>query len=220
MEFMKLKKLTFINKRYGRKALLHFIKYSLINKIYFYKELQCFSLTEKMFKMESINTSSTYSARKLSKNEVHLYAQNTLYEMPPSFVERAMHKQDACYAIFDNEQLATYVWCSEKPTRINSALKVHFNPEWIYIYKGFTLPQYRGKRFLATIMNKILSDYTQAGYKGLVSYVESNNFSSLQAVRQMGYQSFGSVSIKQYGTQLAISHDPSCKDFNFTVKNM
>jgi hypothetical protein len=42
-------------------------------------------------------------------------------------------------------------------------------------------------------MTLALQEYLGRGFKGLVSYVESNNFSSLSSVVRMGYEIFGTI---------------------------
>ena len=46
-------------------------------------------------------------------------------------------------------------------------------------------------------MTMALQHYLGKGYKGLVSYVESNNFSSLTSVARMGYETFGTIYVSR-----------------------
>src|SRR5262249_50981302 len=99
-------------------------------------------------------------------------------------------------------------------------LKLHFNPEYIYMYKGFTHDNYRGQRLHAIGMNLALREYLNRGYRGLVSYVESNNFASLKSVYRMGYKDFGTVYIlKMLGEKLIYS-SPGCKKYDFYVSEI
>jgi hypothetical protein len=49
-------------------------------------------------------------------------------------------------------------------------------------------------------MTMALQAYLARGFRGLVSYVESNNFASLKSVVRMGYEIFGTIAVlKAFG---------------------
>ncbi len=138
--------------------------------------------------------------------------------LTPDFVEEALSKGDECYAICDGGALASYGWYSSKPTRIDPPeLFLRFSPDYIYMYKGFTHPRYRGQRLHAIGMTLALNEYLSRGSKGLVSYIESNNFDSLKSSFRMGYEAFGSIFVlKSFGRCLSYS-TPGCARFEFHV---
>ncbi len=127
-------------------------------------------------------------------------------------------KGDYCYAILDGEKLASYGWYSTKPTSINPELVLYFNDQWVYMYKGYTHPGYRGQRLHAIGMAKALEAFTKKGFKGLISYVETNNFASLKSVYRMGYRNFGKVRILKIFGRYFIKSDEGCSAYDFTVK--
>jgi len=48
-----------------------------------------------------------------------------------------------------------------------------------------------------------LEAYLKRGFRGLVSYVESNNFSSLNSIHRMGYGIFGTIYVlRPFGVTL------------------
>jgi hypothetical protein len=122
-------------------------------------------------------------------------------DLPESFLVEALAKGDECYGILYGETLAAYGWYSRGATRIDpSDLALHPGDRYVYMYKGFTHPGHRGRRLHAIGMTLALQHYLSRGFQGLVSYVESNNFSSLNSVLRMGYEAFGSVYIlKAFG---------------------
>ena len=63
-----------------------------------------------------------------------------------------------------------------------------------------------------------LQHYLARGLRGLVSYVESNNFSSLKSVFRMGYAEFGSVHVVQiFG--LSLTHATAgCRRYGFRIE--
>lgn len=138
-------------------------------------------------------------------------------EMTPEFVERALLRGDECFGIFDGERLASFGWYSSRPTSIDSELYLYFDSAWMYMYKGFTLGAYRGKRLHGIGMSLALREYTARGSKGLISYVEANNFASLRSTEKMGYKRFGSVYVARVGGRVATWSTPGCKPYGFRV---
>jgi hypothetical protein len=115
-------------------------------------------------------------------------------EMPESFLEEALSKGDECFGLLAGDSLAAYGWYSRGPTRIDPpGLAFHPGGGYVYMYKGFTRVSHRGRRLHAVGMTLALQGFLTKGCKGLVSYVESNNFSSLNSVQRMGYGIFGTI---------------------------
>lgn len=159
-----------------------------------------------------------YSATFLSESVLRKCSADPEYEMSSDFLNEALSKGDECYAICDGETLAAYGWYSTKPTRIDlPGMFVHFGREYVYMYKGFTHTRYRGQRLHAIGMSRALQNYRSRGFRGLVSYVESNNFASLKSCARMGYAVFGTVYVgKSLGRYFQHS-SRGCEEFGFHV---
>jgi hypothetical protein len=141
------------------------------------------------------------------------------HELAPSFVDDALAKGDECYGILVGDQLASYGWYSRRPTRIDPpALMLHFNERYIYMYKGFTDIRHRGRRLHAIGMARAMEHYLELGYKGLVAYVESNNFSSLKSVRRMGYVEFGAIGVLRIFGRYMMYASHGCRSFDFRIE--
>src|SRR5258708_4816483 len=110
------------------------------------------------------------------------------YEMSESVLREAFAKGVERCEFLDDPVLAAYGWYSNKPTAIHPPqLTLHFDNRYIYMYKGFTHVKYRGQRLHAIAMTRALEAFLAKGHKGIVSYVEWNNFSSLKSSYRMGY---------------------------------
>jgi len=159
-----------------------------------------------------------YAAGFLSETQIRQFALNPENEMSETFVEEALSRGDQCFAICVGAALAAYGWYSFRPTPIGlSDLYLRFGPSWVYMYKGYTHPRYRGERLHAIGMSMALQHYVSNGFRGLVSYVESTNFDSLRSVFRMGYQCFGSVYIARLLGRFAAACSPGCEKFQFRV---
>ncbi len=116
------------------------------------------------------------------------------------------------------DDLAAYGWYSNKPTTLDfEGLRLQFDDKYIYMYKGFTAPEHRGQRLHAIGMTRALEAYLQRGYRGIVSYVEWNNFASLKSCYRMGYRHLGNVVIAGVRGHYILRHDAGCEALAFRV---
>jgi hypothetical protein len=133
------------------------------------------------------------------------------FELWPAFLRDAARRGDRCYALFQGETLASYGWYSDRPSSIDDNLLIHFDPVYAYMYKGYTVPAYRGLHLHAVGMCRALRD-------GLISYVQSNNFASLRSVARMGYRIFGTVFLVRLGGRNLTYATRGCRDDDFWVE--
>jgi len=141
------------------------------------------------------------------------------YQMSDGFLREAFAKGDECYGILDGPVLAAYGWYSNRPTAIDApGVTLHFNPRYIYMYKGFTHVKYRGERLHAVAMTRALAAYLAKGYAGLVSYVEWNNFSSLKSCYRMGYRDFGNLYLVRLLDRYFVDASRSCAQYGFHLE--
>ena len=137
-------------------------------------------------------------------------------------IDEAMARGDRCYAICDEDDaLMSYGWYSTRPTRLTEIPGepvLHFDPSYAYMYNTFTRPEYRGRRLHAIGMAAALEECTKAGLKGLVSYVDSSNFSSLKSCYRMGFACFGHVIMLKVGSHHVWRATPGCKEYDFRVE--
>jgi hypothetical protein len=139
------------------------------------------------------------------------------YDLTAEFLDEALGKGDECYAIVDGDEPAAYGWYAHSPTPMSDGLVVQFDPAYVYMYKGLTLDAYRGRRLHAIGMTRALAAYQARGFKGLVSYIESDNLNSLKSSYRMGYVDFGRVFIIRVLGRYITFRTPGCAAFGFGV---
>ncbi|MGE0867698.1 MAG: GNAT family acetyltransferase [Kofleriaceae bacterium] len=138
-------------------------------------------------------------------------------ELTPAFVRAALAKGDRCFGLFDGDALVSFGWYSQLPTRISDDLVLHFDPSWVYMYKGYTLRRWRGKRLHGIGMALAMRAYVDDGARGLISYVRSNNFESLRSTERMGYRRFGDIYLVTMFGQCHSWATPGCARYQFRV---
>jgi hypothetical protein len=142
------------------------------------------------------------------------------YEMSPAFCDDAFARGDRCFALYDGDRLASFGWYSTQPTHISDGLVLHFEPAWVYMYKGFTHPDYRGKRLHGIGMSLALRAVTESGSRGLISYVKSNNFQSLRSIERMGYRIFGDIYLARVMGKAVTWASQTCKPYGFRLESV
>jgi hypothetical protein len=174
---------------------------------------------------------ASYEAGFLEPATIWRYAAEPGMDMPESFVRRALAVNDECFAIRDGDILAAYGWYSTSANHFSDGLVLHFSRDWVYMYRGFTHPAYRGQRLHAIGMTLALAAYQRRGFKGLVSCVEAHNTASLASVYRMGYRDFGTIYGLRIGNLVGARHSksrllsheivyctPGCKRFGFRLE--
>ncbi|CAI8955832.1 hypothetical protein [Methylocaldum szegediense] len=204
-------------RRLGFGQELHDLVVRGINRFTVFKILRAVAIA--CAKPEFTKCPAPYRPSFLSAKQLRELALDHKNGMSERFVEEALSKGDECYGIFDGDRLASYGWYSFRPTRIDPPeLVLRFDPQYVYMYKGFTHVRYRGQRLHAIGMTLALKHYLDRGYKGLVSYVESNNFDSLKSVSRMGYEKFGSIYLMRAFGRYLIHVSPGCERFGFAIE--
>jgi len=140
---------------------------------------------------EFLELPAGFRSKFLSEAQLRAFAGDPRNELADEFLDDALAKGDECYALLRNEKLACYSWYSTQPTVASDGLSIHFNPAFVYGYKAFTLPDFRGQRLHAIEVSRAMQAYLARGFRGTIAYVESHNFASLRSCYRMGYRDAG-----------------------------
>lgn len=207
-----------IYESFGLLALMLDLGIRSLNQFFFFKDLVGMTIELPWLDKKYLQIPEGFEGRFLSHDEVKKFANDPDNDLPESFLDYAFGKKDECYALLHNGELAAYGWYSNNPTRISNDLCLHFSNSYIYMYRGFTRKEFRGKRLHAVGMANALNKYAQIGYKGLISYVEANNFRSLKSVFRMGYKKFGNIYVLKLFGYPFVTKTTSCRKFGFDIK--
>lgn len=135
------------------------------------------------------------------------------------FYEGAIERGDRCHYMADGDTVASYGWYATEPVPAVDDTWIHFSPAYVYMYKGYTSPEYRGKQLHAYGMAHATMDARSQGYRGLISYVEVQNEGSLRSVGRLGYRIFGTcVRLRVLGRTRTFS-TPGCRPYGFGLSS-
>jgi len=194
------------------------VTYRALNKVTRFMALAMLSVTPDTVDRTFLSGNAEQVHRFLSPRELEASSRDPSNEMPPDFVSQALAKGDRCYAILSGGILASYGWYSRQETAVTEELTLHFSPEWVYMYNGYTRPEFRGQRLHAIGMARAMMEYAQEGCRGVVSFVEANNFSSLRSCYRMGYVKAGTIHALKLGRRYLIHVGRGCEPFGFGLR--
>jgi hypothetical protein len=203
-------------RNHGLRAAIYDLVIRSINKFVYLKTLECVVLEE--VDTGSITLPPHLRCARLDSASLSLFGRVKENELPEEFVKDALDAGDECYAVMDGNTLASYGWYSKVPTVVDGDLRLHFDPRYVYMYKGFTSKQYRGQRLHATGMMVALNEYRNRGFKGLVAYVESNNFDSLKSCYRLGYKTCGRIRVLRLAGRFFIHKGQGCSDYGLELQ--
>jgi hypothetical protein len=203
-------------RNHGLRAAFYDVVIRSINKFVYMKTLECVVIEQVNPAAMVLPDHLRYAC--LEGARLSLYGRAKENELPEAFVQDALDAGDECYGIVDGNILASYGWYSKASTVVDGTLRLNFDPQYVYMYKGFTANAYRGKRLHAIGMMLALNEYRNQGFKGLVAYVESNNFDSLKSCYRMGYQSCGRIRVLRLGNRYFIHRGRGCSNYGLELQ--
>jgi hypothetical protein len=210
-----------LRRQHGVLAVCYHLAYRAANRVLDLRVWNTLVITLDTIDPGILAESRNANVRMLAAAAMRPYADDPEYALTQQTLDGAITRGDRCAAIFDGDRLAAYGWYATQPIRLlelPGAPLLHFDPAYAYMYNGFTHPDYRGKRLHAIGMAAALEAHVKEGRAGLVSYVDSSNFSSLKSCRRMGYHSFGRVSMYTLGARQRYRSTSGCKRYDFRIE--
>jgi len=166
----------------------------------------------------SSETPGGYDGRFLSPREAAGLAEQFGAVLTHDFVETALAKGDEVFAILDGPTCAAFGWYSRRPTIIRDDLELHFDPIWVYMYHGYTRPEYRGKRLHALGIARALTAYgEERGAKGMISITEGTNYRTYASSLRLGFAFRGTIYRVGLGRLSRIAQSRSCDAYGVHV---
>lgn len=125
------------------------------------------------------------------------------YQISEAFLNRARRKGDICFGILINDRVAGFSWYSNKNSfLLGGDLELRFNDTYLYEYKSFIHPDYRGQRLNNIGFSAAIRELSKLGYDNIIGVVAFDNFSSLKSLYRKGAKKAAKfIFIKFYKTQ-------------------
>ncbi|HEX8106414.1 MAG TPA: GNAT family N-acetyltransferase [Kofleriaceae bacterium] len=201
---------------FGWPAALAAMAQGAVNRVAFFRVLKCIQVSK--VDPEFLTIDPRFQHGFLDEATLRRLSGDPRYDLSPDFLDEALAKRDECYGILDGDRLASFGWYSAVPTKIADNLRFCFDRRYVYMYKGFTDPEYRGQRLHALGMTSALQQFRERGAEGLVSYVYATNFDSLRSCYRMGYTDVGQIYCLHARDRYWIHADASCRRAGVSVE--
>jgi len=202
---------------FGIAKTLQDLLFRAVNRVMFIKILKGVTISKADEKFT--HCSQNYRGQFLDAVLLMRFSGDPANELSKAFLGDALNHGDECYGFLHDDALAAYGWYSNRPTPIDiPELTLHFDRQYIYMYKGFTHVNHRGQRLHAVGMTRALEAYLAQGFKGIVSYVEWNNFASLRSCYRMGYEEFGTIVVTKIFGRYLVHCSGGCRPFGFRLE--
>ena len=121
-------------------------------------------------------------------NEIARIAADPQYEISDTFLATALRRRDVCMGAFAGERLVAYGFSSARATNIDADFCFQIPSGWMYNFKAYTLPEWRGKRIHAGIWEARRRIFREAGFTHLVALVVATNYPSLGSLHRLGFR--------------------------------
>jgi len=97
-----------------------------------------------------------------------------------------------CFLQRDGDTVVGFSWVAARPlAHLAWGIHVNLPEDTAYVYKGFTLPPYRGQGFQALRHVRILEHLRREGRNALFVYVDHLNLDSQKGLCKSGYRRVG-----------------------------
>jgi hypothetical protein len=143
-----------------------------------------------------------FTFRFLDSGEVRHFARNPSNELSEEFADRLAGGLDFCFAALSDGDLAAYSWYALGSVEAKHAFGValSYPSHVVYMYKGFTHPNYRGARLHGALKGLALQQLGAYGVSKLISMIHWTNAASMKSCRRIGYSFLGRMWVSQFGS--------------------
>jgi len=173
-------------------------------------------------KQSVIRNHSGDDCRFLSVEELQQFTKYPVYDLDSSMHQRAFSGQDLCYALLLNGTPISYCWLAldSIEAKHSAGLGASFPANVAYLYKTYTLPEYRGKGLSKKVLLSVSEVLRQRNYEHLFGIIEEVNRPSKSCCTKIGFESIG-VLLSMFKSQpLLLSGANRLKDMGiYTGKN-
>lgn len=187
-----IRHLARMRRQFGNRAVLQWLVDRVARRLIHFQvdNLVCFDV-DRLGEPPPIEPGLTF--RFLTPAEVLTFASDPANEIERTMAQRALAAQDLCFGVIAEGRLAGYGWCAFDfiDPQHCGGLAMSCPPHVAYLYKGFTRPEFRGKRLNGVRVLLAGRELAKRGIRKLVGLVDWTNWSSMRSSVVAGGTSLG-----------------------------
>ena len=132
-----------------------------------------------------------------SETDLHII-QNEIYGYNNKGIKKSMerfHKGDKCLLSLYQGTIIGYVWIMRGRMERSSSQYIDLPDHRVYLYNGFVLEEFRGKRVLNSMDSFLIHRFKKEHKRTLITVVARDNISSIKARERMGFKRVGHITV-------------------------
>ena len=153
-----------------------------------------------------------YRLERVGRDVLYAIAERHPKALSKAFIDEALAKGDIPFVIFHGEEPAEFHWFSTTPTRMFDGAWIHPPPDRFYSYKGFVMPAHRGRALHALGKRVRAQTLSRSHLRGVVSFIDASNSSSLLSASKIPGQRFGFALLWRHAAGLRVYASRACRD--------
>lgn len=195
--------------RFGAARASRYFAWRVANRLAGYMPYQGFVLPASRTRVRAAAAPNGIVCREVELLELAASARDPAYELSERFLAEARARGDCCIGVFAGARLVSYSFNSRIPTNIDSGFRYGFPEGWVYHFRAFTLPEWRGQKLHSLQMPAILQKFGgAAGFKGVTTLVVATNYGSLASFSRLYFEPVFRFTIVGKGTRRRMITEP------------
>jgi hypothetical protein len=175
--------------RFGAGRAVRYLAWRVADRLAGYMPYQGFILRASRTRPRAALPPDGLVCREVQLQELERCAGDSAYDLSERFLSEAMVRGDCCVGVLAGGKLVSYSFNSRLATNIDPGFRYEFPGGWVYHFKAFTLPEWRGHGLHARQMPVILQKLAGlSGFKGLTTLVVRTNYPSLRSFGRLYFE--------------------------------
>jgi hypothetical protein len=158
-------------------------------------------LDRELAKTASNRCQGDVTSRLLTARDVETYSGHTDSELTPEIANRLRGGIDFCVGIFVEGELASYAWFALESIEAEQNRGAHpasgvgfmFPSHMAFMYKGYTLPAFRGRGLYRDVPRAAFELLNSHGVTAILSTADWSNATALSSCTRLGFRPIGRV---------------------------
>ena len=151
----------------------------------------------------------------LDKEVLLSACEDTALSLSGEFVEEALERGDVSFGALDGDRVVAYVWRTLTAAPHTDGLWVRVDRPYRYGYKGFVLPEYRGRRLDQALSFFSDAYFLERGYTQDIGFVDTHNLASVAAEKRKGNVLIGYAGYVNWFGRCLLFRTPAVKRTGF-----
>lgn len=175
--------------RFGAARAARYLAWRISDRLAGYMPYQGFVLPASRARTRAMPAMNGIFCREVALHELAPYTRDPAYDLSERFLAEARARADCCIGVFAGEKLVSYSFNATIPTNIDPGFRYEFPEGWVYHFKAFTVPEWRGQGLHGCQVSAVLGKFAgRAGFKGLTTLVVATNYPSLASFARFYFE--------------------------------